>query len=543
MPLKDITKQGVLAAIREFNTLGRENFLNQYSFGSAKEYWLIDDDGQRYDSKAIVGVAHKFSRPDLGLLKSSDFSGGMNTVKPTLEKLGFTVLVNGPERDKQNLPDKTTMKKYEPLGKFLADLNHWEIQISLTFDQVETIIGAKLPNSAFHFRPWWANQQASSQATHWHEAGFKVKTVNLEQKFVTFCRLSGSSNDANGTSWLEKPSIKEITNAIENIASGFSFGNLQSIRQQLKGLERCSRTIFKEKTIFDNFAFHYGGREELQFNIGFDDDENQQLRHGLAISLRSGPSIAQIDGSILRRFARLNDFIECHAEEFSDFLMYESRYDSDEWSGYHEVRPVSPEIVELNAFIFIGKFQDPQYVSIEQILYDFDRLLPMYEFVEYDGISPHKKRYIDSGFKPGLTKKPSRTTASMTERRLNKSLRHNDIQFALGQILIQRHGIDKVGDEFITANGKRVDLVVKDGNEMIFYEIKVCESAQHCIRQAIGQLLEYSYWPNVSRATKLVVVGEAELDQEAQEYLSTLHKEFRLPIDYEQFEWESNTLR
>ena len=446
--------------------------------------------------------------------------------------------------DEQILPEETTVKKYEPLGVYLAGLNRLEAEILLTFEQIETIIGAKLPHSAHQYRPWWANhQRAGTGATHWLEAGFKVRTVDMEQKVVTFCRLSKSSEDENGNCWLEKPNIKEVTNSIEKIASGFSFGNLQSIRQQLKGLKRCSRTIFKGKTIFDDFAFHYGGREELQFNIGFDYDENKQLRHGLAISLRSGPSITQIDGSILRRFARLNDYIESHAEEFSDFFMYESRYGSDEWSGYHELRPVSPEIVQLNAFIFIGKFQDPEYVSIEQILHDFDRLLPMYEYVEDDGNTPHKEKFANSGFKPGLTKKPSRTTASMTERKLNKSLRHNDIQFALGYHLIRCHGEDKVGDEFVTANGKRVDLVVKDGNEMIFYEIKVCESARHCIRQAIGQLLEYSYWPNVNRATKLVVVGEAELDQEAQEYLGTLHNEFGLPIVYEQFEWESNTLR
>ena len=132
---------------------------------------------------------------------------------------------------------------------------------------------------------------------------------------------------------------------------------------------------------------------------------------------------------------------------------------------------------------------------------------------------------------------------NITERRLNKVLRHNEIQFALGQYLVRRHGKDKVRDEFATANGKRVDLVVKEDNNLIFYEIKVCESAQHCIRQAIGQLLEYSYWPGASRATKLIVVGELSLDQEAQDYLESLREEFGLPIQYQQFDMESKILR
>lgn len=549
MPLRDITKQAVMAAIREFNTLGRDKFLEKYKekykFGRTQTYWLIDDDGQRYDLKAVVGVAHnEFTDSDSVPFTPDSLNGGKDLI-PTAERLGFSVLVNGSEMDQQYFPANTTMKKYEPLGRYLADLNHWDTQISLTFEQVETIIGADLPYSAFHHREWWANQKGGSRAPHWHKAGFKVKTVDLEQRIVTFCRLSKSSNNANETCWLEKPNIKEITNAIEKKASEFSFGDLQSIRQQLKGLKRCSETIFKEDTIFTDYAFHYGGRKELQFNVGyeFDNDENQQLRYGLAISLKSGLSITRIDEKILRRFARLNEFIEFHAEEFADFFMYESFDDGEERSGYHEVRSISLEIVKLNAFIFIGKFQEPQYVNIEQILHDFDRLLPMYEFVEDDETTPHQQIVASPEFEPGLTKKPSRATASMTERRLNKSLRHNEIQFALGKILVRQYGIDKVGDEILTKHGKRVDLVVKDVDEMIYYEIKVCESAQHCIRQAIGQLLEYSYWPNVDRATKLVVVGEAKLDQDAQNYLNTLQNKFGLPIQYQRFDLESKTLR
>ena len=223
--------------------------------------------------------------------------------------------------------------------------------------------------------------------------------------------------------------------------------------------------------------------------------------------------------------------------------MYESSHESDGRSDDHNVRPISPESVKPNAYIFIGKHQEPQSVSIEQILHDFDRLLPMYEFVEDNGTSPHKKKVASSEFKSGLTKKPSRSTASMQERRLNKALRHNEIQFALGLNLIRCYGADNVGEEFKTVNGKRVDLVVKDGNDMIYYEIKVCESAQHCIRQAIGQLLEYSYWPNEIPAARLVVVGEAELDKDAQDYIDKLYTKFGLPIQYRQFDMKSKKFR
>ena len=64
-----------------------------------------------------------------------------------------------------------------------------------------------------------------------------------------------------------------------------------------------------------------------------------------------------------------------------------------------------------------------------------------------------------------------------------------------------------------------------------------------CIRQAIGQLLEYSYWPGSNQADRLIVVGEPELDSDAREYLEMLRNEFGLPIHYQQFDMKSETLK
>ena len=90
MALSEITHDSVLAAIREFDELGRDEFLAKYGFAKSKTYFL-DLDGKRYDSKAIAGVAHGYSRTDLGALTSANFSGGEKTVKVALEKLGFEV--------------------------------------------------------------------------------------------------------------------------------------------------------------------------------------------------------------------------------------------------------------------------------------------------------------------------------------------------------------------------------------------------------------------------------------------------------------------
>lgn len=95
MALSDMhSREAILAAIEEFNRLGRGAFLEQRGFGRARRYFL-DHDGKSYDSKAIVGVAHGYEFPDKGPLKASDFSGGEATVKRKLEELGFMVRVLG----------------------------------------------------------------------------------------------------------------------------------------------------------------------------------------------------------------------------------------------------------------------------------------------------------------------------------------------------------------------------------------------------------------------------------------------------------------
>ena len=96
--LSDLTVDGVERAIAEFDRLGRDAFLAQYGFGRAQGYFLSSQ-GRRYDSKAIVGVAHGYDRPDLGRLRPQDFSGGDATVARVLEALGFQV-----ERPARNPP-------------------------------------------------------------------------------------------------------------------------------------------------------------------------------------------------------------------------------------------------------------------------------------------------------------------------------------------------------------------------------------------------------------------------------------------------------
>jgi MoxR-like ATPase len=88
---KDVSRDAVLAAIDEFDRLGRDEFLDKYGFGVARDYVVIHE-GREYDSKALLGAAFGYEHPEDGPLQHHEFHGGAGTVVPALAKLGFQIV-------------------------------------------------------------------------------------------------------------------------------------------------------------------------------------------------------------------------------------------------------------------------------------------------------------------------------------------------------------------------------------------------------------------------------------------------------------------
>ena len=56
MPIPDITRDAILAALDEFDAIGRPAFLKKYGFGRSRGYYILHN-SKEYDSKAILGAA------------------------------------------------------------------------------------------------------------------------------------------------------------------------------------------------------------------------------------------------------------------------------------------------------------------------------------------------------------------------------------------------------------------------------------------------------------------------------------------------------
>ena len=84
-------------------------------------------------------------------------------------------------------------RKYTPLTTYLASLAADEV--TLTFAEIEAIIGTTLPSSVSR-ASFWANTAtswgSSSQSTAWRRAGWRVAGTNVGGGTVTFARVQPS---------------------------------------------------------------------------------------------------------------------------------------------------------------------------------------------------------------------------------------------------------------------------------------------------------------------------------------------------------------
>lgn len=327
--------------------------------------------------------------------------------------------------------------------------------------------------------------------------------------------------------------IHAIADKLNELAPPHPIGKLQDIRTQLKKLNRRpGGKIFSVQTTFDDWAFHHGGRTELQFNIGYADGENSDyLRYGVAFSFELSQTLKSID-VLVPKVKFFNDFMALSAGDFSDMRMW--HYDANGRSEDRPPGPIPSALVTEHVFVFIGNRQPPKRIDYESVLDDFDRLLPLYRYVESRGATaPVPLPKTEFNFKAGRSKKVTTAKATLPEKELDLDLRHNLLQEALYQRLTSKYGKDNVRTEQPSGVGTLIDIVVKMKDEYWFYEIKTALTARACLREAIGQLLEYGFWPGAQAPARLIVVGETALDKDGQEYLSQLRKRFSLPIEYE----------
>lgn len=330
--------------------------------------------------------------------------------------------------------------------------------------------------------------------------------------------------------------IKQIAEKINNLSVNYEIGRLQEIRKSIKNLSRkASSTIFNNETISeDGWAFHYGGRKELQFNIGYEDEG---VRYGIALSLETSRTLPSIE-ILYPKLLRLNSLIANEPELFADYKMW--FWQGGKRSEITNVFEIDESLTKNGTFIFVGKIMSINEIDFNEILETFDNLLKIYIDVENEsntGIAEIDSETAQDNFifRSGKANLPQKTNYNRIQQQINVDARHSFLQEKLYKKLVFAFGEKNVGLEN-PINGKKIDLVLKTKDFFTFYEIKTANSAKQCIREAFGQILEYTYFEGKKYADKIVIAGEYPIDKKTKNYLKFLNSEFDLPISYHQID-------
>ncbi len=148
-------------------------------------------------------------------------------------------------------------------------------------------------------------------------------------------------------------------------------------------------------------------------------------------------------------------------------------------------------------------------------------------------VSQLRARVSPRSIPPGHTPRPASAYAHIPAGRREILLRHNMLQSILFEHLASEFGSDCVWTEHPTGTGGSADALVQlpDGS-CYLYEIKIAESCAQVTRQAMGQLLEYSFRIGGLEPQKLFIVGEPALDEMTAQFLERLRSQFNLDISY-----------
>ncbi|MBL7840159.1 MAG: hypothetical protein JNJ75_08480 [Cyclobacteriaceae bacterium] len=164
--------------------------------------------------------------------------------------------------------------------------------------------------------------------------------------------------------------------------------------------------------------------------------------------------------------------------------------------------------------------------------------LDVYEFMRklYDqfGQKNSKKSAYSGNFRKAKRIKRKATASRNTKpqvRTVTRSYvavqRHNKLQEALRKLLIAEHGKDSV-----VVEENYVDLKLVKPNHIVFYEVKSCAFASDCVKEALGQILQYSLNDTDVRPKKHVIVGQYPATEEDEKYIKYVQKNLRVNFGY-----------
>lgn len=124
--------------------------------------------------------------------------------------------------------------------------------VTLTFARIEGIINSDLPFGALRSEEWWNNSKATSQGYSWTNAGWKVQSVDLKERVVTFKKELKEGETA------QTPRRKR--RATKSVEKPFTPVPVKPFRIRRPSKTRVARAVARAKNVERRTATQYGIR-------------------------------------------------------------------------------------------------------------------------------------------------------------------------------------------------------------------------------------------------------------------------------------------
>ena len=134
-------------------------------------------------------------------------------------------------------------------------------------------------------------------------------------------------------------------------------------------------------------------------------------------------------------------------------------------------------------------------------------------------------------FNHGLHLSKDISQRNATHKCINIRHMHNEIMSRLYNILCDVYGTENVGTENHIGK-KRIDTIAKTEQGYDIYEIKTHDTPRDCVREAMGQILDYAYFEIEDKINQMYIVGPSPNTDDVDLYLAKLRESYGLKLYY-----------
>lgn len=221
-------------------------------------------------------------------------------------------------------------------------------------------------------------------------------------------------------------------------------------------------------------------------------------------------------------------------------IIWESINDSVHRATYCFFPKVS-SINELHQHLFdyIGSTAKSKRMQLRQRKVELFEKYP-YLYIDHDSFDSWKTQLVENLYYEHPPKDSKHTRAGVSNKAIKEvtySKKTEDVSYISQHSIIQNCLI-KILDsnsEYVSTLLEQdfVDLkATTQSGDIHYFEIKTCDNAKQCIREALGQILEYAFYSNEEAITKMYIVGPSTATNEDKKYLALLRQRYSIPIWY-----------